>query len=748
MLCQPLSRPGTPGKRAWGTDLWSVERQAGGLSPKVLIGALRLRRIQAGLPAKPWSGASARLAVVIAGFVIGLSGGALAQPATQATEAEGGVQTLLDRAEQAWEKHDLDALGAIYSDEAFLAIVAPPDRREGAVVADKAGTLAGIAEMWKKNPPTSHRFTQRDIDVRGDLAWLRLTVADRWPDQPERLSRVMALAVRRGETWKMCFAMPLLSRPVVLVTKVQPGSAAESAGLKAGDVIASYAGQKIARPAELARLVESHASDPPDQKLALVARRGGDEIRCEVVPGDLGILGEDRLLPLELALLVDDDQPHPVKELVGSELAAVKVGDADRLVALFCEKGFFSAKPGRSKPADLFNRETVRTELAESLKQRGRELDLSTAHCEGLRLIVAGPLALGSGHVVAAKLGDKKTTLAYSSPLEVYVQQNDEWSVAAILPWPMEIGTKLWALAVLSPKERAELDERMRGELVGIGARVEADLKGIKIREVFPDSGASQAGLSAGEIIVAIDGQSVAGLSVDEATKPLRGPEGTIVTVDVEAADGARRTIAVTRSRIAIASVEHKMLADQIGLLRVSTFNDKTADEARQALEQLAAQKARGLVLDLRGNPGGSYTSVVKLAEFFVPRGRTMWLSRPIGGKMEPVTSNSKPVTHLPLVVLVDSKTGAGELVAAAIRTNKRGTVVGQKTAGSSLRKDLVTRPDGSSELVVRSEFYMNDEYRITGNGVEPDVVLPADTSAEDALAKAVELIKEKRRRS
>ncbi len=284
----------------------------------------------------------------------------------------------------------------------------------------------------------------------------------------------------------------------------------------------------------------------------------------------------------------------------------------------------------------------------------------------------------------------------------------------------------------------------MRGELVGVGIQIEAKPDGLLINKVFPGSGAARAGLKATDIITAIEGKSAAGMPVDEAIGLLRGPDGSTVNVTVRSAAGSERSVAVTRGTFVVSGVESRMLGDKIGFLQVVSFNEHTVDETRRAIEKLAKKQARGLVLDLRGNSGGLYSEIVKSAELFIPSGQTLWFQRPKDGGVTPVTSQAKSATDLPLVVLIDARTGGAELVAAAVQRCKRGTLVGQRTSGQTAGKHMVKRPDGSSELVVKTDYLMTQEKPITGQGVEPDVAMPADATPDQVQQKAIALLKAK----
>ncbi len=184
------------------------------------------------------------------------------------------------------------------------------------------------------------------------------------------------------------------------------------------------------------------------------------------------------------------------------------------------------------------------------------------------------------------------------------------------------------------------------------------------------------------------------------------------------------------------------MLIDNIGLLRLSTFNRETVDQARKALNELDGLGAAGLVIDLRGNTGGPESEMSEFADLFIGPDQVLWLSRPLDGRFKRTRSQTEAAVRLPIIVLVDGKTAGGELVAAAIKRNKRGKLVGQKTSGLVSGKKLVEYPDGSSEHVVQCQYFIKRRTPITGRGVTPDVPMPLTATPEEVLEKAIEVLK------
>lgn len=368
-------------------------------------------------------------------------------------------------------------------------------------------------------------------------------------------------------------------------------------------------------------------------------------------------------------------------------------------------------------------------------------LDLSTLKLEPIRLIVDGDLALVSSRVRGVRRGEGEKKLDAPMRLEVFVRKHDRWWLAAILPKTTQIGLDVGSTTYFSPEETARRESLRSGRMVGVGVSIDGQSDGILIKKVLPDSGAARAGLKDGEIITKIDRQPARGLSVDDAVTLLKGYEGTTVKLKVRSQQGRTRTVTVTRGSFVISGIEHRMLADGIGLLRVTAFNQETVRHARRAIEKLSAQGAAGLVLDLRGISGGPEKKMRRFADLFIGSDRVLWFVRPLKGKPEPVRSKTEATVQMPLVALVDSNTSGGELVAAALKRNKIGKLVGCKTSGKTTAKRQIKHEDGSSELVVQAEYYINRRTPISGRGIQPHVRVPPDATPQQMLDRAVEVL-------
>lgn len=681
--------------------------------------------------------------LMVALFCVCTGGSVLAFPVAGRADSVEEVHQLLDRIEKAWDRQDIEAYRQCLHEDVLTIRSVLKGLKEGAWVFNKKDGLERIAGLWKR-AGLKRRFVGRDISVRGDIARMRLNVADRATGRRYAVGEFLALAVRRNGAWKMCFSMPRFVRPVVLVTEVLPSSQAERVGIKAGDVLSGCGTWSVEDSATLRRWVKARAGEEAHKKSPLVVIRGNEYLRFEVAPGELGVRLEDRLLPTNGAVLVKADQPHPIKEIVQAQLAALKANDVKAWFDCLCLEGYLSVGQSESGPPAVTTRGNFREKWEEELPSLREKFDFSALEYRDSRLIVAGDVALASSRVRVVRRGEEPKQLDTPSRLGVFVRKNDRWWLAAVLPNPkgMEIGLHVRG-EYYSAEETAQREAWRRGRFLGVGLDIRAHAEGIRIKKVLPDSGAARAGLKGGEIITEIEGQPAAGMSAKDAVKLLKGPEGTTVDVTVRSEAGESRTVRVIRATIVISGVESRVLSDNIGLIEIKSFTVETAPRVRGALEEFSAHGVVGLVLDLREGGGGPLKEMVKVIDLFVPRGRTLFYMQNRGEELKAVKSKEKPATKLPMVVLIDTKSG-GELVGAALKRNRRATLVGHKTPGVTANKQMVKHPDGSSEVVVRAHFLVTQRTPITGRGVEPDVRMGADATPEEVLDEGIRLLRAK----
>jgi len=660
--------------------------------------------------------------------------------AGQADDVE-EVHQLLDRIEKAWIEQDRDALEQVCYDDDLLVIRSVlSGSKEGAYVLLKRGYVDRIAGLWKR-AGLKRRFTGRDISVHGDVAWMQLSVADRATGRRYSTGEFLALAVRREGAWKLCFSMhPLFVRQAVLVTEVLSGSQAERVGIKVGDVAHACGNWLIQDSATLRRWETARPGEEADAKSPLIVIRGSEYLRFEVVPGELGVRLEDRLLPKDGAVLLEAQQSHPIKEILEIQLAATKSGDVGGWYDHLCPQGYFSVEQRESGPLMVLTRDNFRERWDDGLPPLREEFDLPTAELHDVRLIVAGDIALVSSRVELVRRDGDSSKIDAPVGLKVFVRKYGRWWLASVLSKRIEIGLHVGAKRY-SAEETARRKARLHGQFVGVGLGIAARAKGIQIQRVFPDSGAARAGLQADEIIIEIDGEPTKGMTVEEAVKLLTGPEGSTVRLNVHSTAGKLRTVFVARTVIVVSGVESRLLSDNIGLIQIRSFTEETAAHVHRALKEFSAQGVVGLVLDLREGGGGPLTEIVKVIELFVPRGKTLFYIQDSRGELQVVKSKRKRATKLPVAVLIDAKSG-GELLAAALKRARRATLVGHRTPGVTANRQLVEHPDGSSEVVAHGQLFITQQIPITGRGISPDVPMPADATPEEVLGKATKLLR------
>jgi carboxyl-terminal processing protease len=260
----------------------------------------------------------------------------------------------------------------------------------------------------------------------------------------------------------------------------------------------------------------------------------------------------------------------------------------------------------------------------------------------------------------------------------------------------------------------------------GIGVVVNPLQRGLLIARVFDASPASRAGLKAGELIVDVGGRKLDGLSAEASTALIRGQPGTDVQLQVEAGasgDRHRRTLKITRATVSepvVASASRTVNSIKLGVVALAEFSPGAHGEVREAVERLLHKKARGIVLDLRGNGGGLVSEAQLIASIFVAKG-TIVSTR---GRTQPsqtlVALGDAIPASIPVVVLVDSGTAsASEIVTAALQDHQRATVVGTHTFGKGVFQEEEPLANGGALDITVGEYFTPDGRNLGGGGVK-----------------------------
>ena len=304
----------------------------------------------------------------------------------------------------------------------------------------------------------------------------------------------------------------------------------------------------------------------------------------------------------------------------------------------------------------------------------------------------------------------------------------------------------------MDPEETKEFASDMSGTFEGIGAEV--GMRDDIITIIAPLAGmpAEKAGLRAGDRVYAIDGESTLGMSVDEAVKKIRGAKDSEVVLTVIRDDEDKPLdISIIRGVIVVKSVKTEMRPDGIMLIKVSNFNDDTEALFLDAIQEVLLKNPKGLILDLRNNPGGYLNTAISMASAWIPEGPVVVEQFGEGGREEYFASGSAPLQNFKTVVLINGgSASASEIVAGALRDYKKATLLGQKSYGKGSVQSLRDLSGGSSLKITVAQWLTPGGDYINNKGIDPEIeveITKEDISADrdPQLKKAVDLILNKK---
>jgi len=272
----------------------------------------------------------------------------------------------------------------------------------------------------------------------------------------------------------------------------------------------------------------------------------------------------------------------------------------------------------------------------------------------------------------------------------------------------------------LTPDEFAEQDRSIDAKLFGIGVHI-ADIKGnAVIVNVIEDTPASKSGLKAGDRILKVNGKSTKGLPLKDVADAVRGKAGTKVVL-VLLRDKKQLTKAILRQEIKIKSVKYKMLDDKYAYIKISTFiSTDTAYEVAEALK--ATEKAKGIIIDLRGNHGGLLPNAIMISNMFIKKGTIVSVVDRNGSKQEFKAESENVITSKPTVILINGESAsASEILSGALKDHKRALLVGETTFGKGLVQRILKLPDGSGINLTIAKYLTPNGNDIGHKGIKPD---------------------------
>lgn len=305
----------------------------------------------------------------------------------------------------------------------------------------------------------------------------------------------------------------------------------------------------------------------------------------------------------------------------------------------------------------------------------------------------------------------------------------------------------------MPPKMYTELREQVQGSFGGIGILVGQNQEHITVVKPIKDTPAYKAGLKAGDVIFKIDGKDTKGMNMDTAVNMMRGPVGKEVKLNIfRKSDEKYHDFKITREIIKRPTVEGNILPkEKIAYILIDQFTVNTGVELEKVLNELKItldpnqSSVKGIILDLRGNPGGELEAAVQVADFFVPEGPIVSIE--YRTQQEDVYKADNKFLKLPLVVLVDGNTAsASEIVSGAIKDTKVGLLVGTKTFGKGVVQSLYELQNNAGLKLTTGKYLTPLRHDINKKGIEPDVKveLPENAKRDFQLDKAIEILKEK----
>lgn len=284
----------------------------------------------------------------------------------------------------------------------------------------------------------------------------------------------------------------------------------------------------------------------------------------------------------------------------------------------------------------------------------------------------------------------------------------------------------------LTAQENAAYSEQTANAYVGIGVTISPDENGFLVTEVQPGSGAQEAGILPGDIIVGAQGQSAQGITTSQLRDLIRGPEGTTVTLEI-LRDGESLSPEVERRQILTQVVSSQMLDGNIGLIAISNFDTRCAQESIAAIESLREQGAVALIFDVRYNPGGYASELVELLDYLLPQGE-LFRTIDYTGK-EKIDYSDESFLDMPIAVVCNqSSYSAAEFFPAAIQEYGAGVIVGTPTVGKGYFQYTYQLSDGSGLNLSVGKYFTPQGKSLADVGIQPDILVEVDEETEDAI--------------
>ncbi|MGH2953081.1 MAG: S41 family peptidase [Solirubrobacterales bacterium] len=298
-----------------------------------------------------------------------------------------------------------------------------------------------------------------------------------------------------------------------------------------------------------------------------------------------------------------------------------------------------------------------------------------------------------------------------------------------------------------SPEQLEVFEAATSGEFSGVGLTVNEVRRGLRVASVLPDTPAEQAGITGGDLITAVDGDSIAGVPSNVSTARIKGPPGTEVELRVEPAGGGRpREVTVERARVRVPAVQggiRRAGGREVAYVDFETFSDGAHGELRETIERLLRRGAEGVVLDLRGNGGGLLNEAILSTSVFVEDGVIVSTSSRAQGERD-YDAVGDALEPRPTVVLINRDTAsAAEILAAALETYDLATIVGAESFGKGTFQEVIGLESGGALDLTVGEYLTADGASLAGDGIAPEVRAEDDpeTRRDEGLDEALRVL-------
>lgn len=282
----------------------------------------------------------------------------------------------------------------------------------------------------------------------------------------------------------------------------------------------------------------------------------------------------------------------------------------------------------------------------------------------------------------------------------------------------------------------------MNGEYYGIGVLASQRDDGVYINQVYTQGPSFNSGLLAEDRIVGVDGTDVREMSLDEIVALIRGEEGTPVDITVvHAAEPGEHTYTIVRGVVYVDTVSYEMLPDDIGYISLEEFDSVAIDQMKEAISDLVKQGAKGMIVDIRDNPGGWLESVLEITDYFLPKDQMIFFTENKAGEQTEYYAEKKPLFDGPLVVMINGNSAsASEVFSGCLKDNDRATLVGTQSFGKGIVQTFFFMDDGTAVKLTTEHYCTPSGQDIHGIGITPDIVVEySEDGADPQLDAAID---------